>query len=184
MYDPSITLIFTSSCNRRLSHIQRTATLLWSQFSHEGWGTWFLFTDAAWRHSPGRWLTMVILWNTHTCREMWGFHGSWRILSPAISCCAVWWISTTILGEPPASLRARLALIPWRWQEASPEQWWLPTRLHAITSLSTVALKYMLLQGPNFCSWVTDAQCSEHRLTGCAGRFWECLTNIVTIFDL
>jgi hypothetical protein len=68
--------VFTSSCNRRLSHIQRTATLLWSQFSHEGWSAWFLFTDAAWRHSPGRWLTMLILWNTHTCREMWGFCGS------------------------------------------------------------------------------------------------------------
>jgi hypothetical protein len=62
--------IFTSSWRRRLSHIQRIATLLWSQFSHEGCGTWFLFTDAAWRHNPGRWLSMLILWNTHTCKNM------------------------------------------------------------------------------------------------------------------
>jgi hypothetical protein len=75
--------IFTSSCNRRLSHMQRTATLLWSQFSHEGWGTWFLCTNAAWRHNPGRWLTMLILWNTHTCRKMWmsDLKFSWQQLS-------------------------------------------------------------------------------------------------------
>jgi hypothetical protein len=30
---------------------------------------------------------------------------------------------------------------------------------------------------------ITHTECSEHMLNRCAGSFWECLTNIITVFD-